>query len=339
MIDAFTEKGLLVDAGSLAFRAFLALIPALLFIVGLLGFFGFDEVWKNDIAPDVKSSVSQATFQFLDEAIVKVLGAKSFFWVTAGAALTAWEASAVVRAAGNMMDEIYEVSDDDSSFVREVAESIPVGAAAGALLLAAFASLRLGPIGIDALLGDGLAASVVSVLACWSVAAVLFFAAVALVIRFAPAIERPPRWLSFGRGHDCPCMGGDVAALRHLLEPVRKLRLDLRQPRNRLRPDRVPLPRLGRLLGRHRDRLARRRTRPPRLNARPPRPGSPAAANMTLRGVGPALAPVAQLDRASVYETEGHWFESSRAHSESARRPHHYGSASNPRIEPIRRTA
>ena len=127
-----------------------------------------------------------------------MLGAKSFFWVTAGAALTAWEASAVVRAAGNMMDEIYEVADDDSSFVREVAESIPVGAAAGALLLAAFASLRLGPIGIDALLGDGLAASVVSVLACWSVAAVLFFAAVALVIRFAPAIERPPRWLSFG---------------------------------------------------------------------------------------------------------------------------------------------
>ena len=58
VIDAFTEKGLLVDAGSLAFRAFLALIPALLFIVGLLGFFGFDEVWKNDIAPDVKSSVS-----------------------------------------------------------------------------------------------------------------------------------------------------------------------------------------------------------------------------------------------------------------------------------------
>ncbi len=196
--DAFTEKDLLVDAGSLAFRAFLALIPALLFIVGMLGFFGFDEVWKDDIAPDVKKSVSPATFQFFDEAVVKVLGAKSFFWVTTGAALTAWEASAVVRATGNVMNKIYEVSDDDSSFKREVAESIPVGAGAGLLLLGAFSSLRLGPIGIDALIGDGLAASVVSVIVCWGAAAVLFFAAVALVIRFAPAIERPPRWLSFG---------------------------------------------------------------------------------------------------------------------------------------------
>ena len=195
---AFTEKDLLIDAGSLAFRAFLALIPALLFIVGLLGFFGFEEVWKNDIAPDVKKSVSPASFQFFDEAVTKVLGAKNFFWVTAGAAMTAWEASAVVRAAGNMMNKIYEASDDDSSFKREVAESIPVGAGAGILLLGAFTSLRLGPIGIDALLGDGFFAGIISIIVCWGAAAVLFFAAVALVIRFAPAVERPPRWLSFG---------------------------------------------------------------------------------------------------------------------------------------------
>jgi uncharacterized BrkB/YihY/UPF0761 family membrane protein len=161
VVDAFADKGLLVDAGSLAFRALLALIPALLFIVGVLGFFGFDEVWKNDIAPDVKDSVSPATFRFFDEAIVKVLQSKDVFWVTFGAAMTAWEASAVVRAAGNVMNKIYEVSDDESSFMREVAESIPVGAGAGLLLLGAFATLRLGPIGIEALLGDGLAAGLV----------------------------------------------------------------------------------------------------------------------------------------------------------------------------------
>ena len=198
VVDSFADKDLLVDAGSLAFRAFLALIPALLFIVGLLGFFGFDEVWKTDIAPDVKESVSPATFAFFDEAVVKVLDAKNVFWVTFGAALTAWEASAVVRASGNVMNKIYEVSDDHSSFKRELAESIPVGAGAGLLLLGAFAALRLGPIGIDALLGDGFVASLLSVLVCWSLAVVFFFAAVALVIRFAPAIERPPGWISFG---------------------------------------------------------------------------------------------------------------------------------------------
>ena len=166
----------------------------------MLGFLGLDEVWKDDVAPDVKESVSPAAFRFFDEAVVKVLEAKNVFWVTAGAALTAWEASAIVRAAGNMMNEIYEVSDDDTTFKRELAESIPVGAGAGLLLLGAFASLRLGPIGVDALLGEGLAAGVVSATVPRALAVVLFFAAVALVIRFAPAIERPPRWLSFGAG-------------------------------------------------------------------------------------------------------------------------------------------
>ncbi len=198
VVDAFAEKDLLVDAGALAFRAFLALIPALLFIVGVLGFFGFDEVWKNDIAPDVKASVSPASFRFFDEAVTKVLGAKSFFWITAGAALTAWEASAIVRAAGNVMNKVYEVSDDDSSFRRELAESIPVGAAAGLLIAGAVAALRLGPIGIHAWIGDGFLPGLVSIVVCWSAAATLFFAAVAIIVRFAPAIERPPRWLSFG---------------------------------------------------------------------------------------------------------------------------------------------
>ncbi len=195
----FGQKDLLVDAGALAFRGLITLIPGALFIVGLLGFFGLEEVWKSDIAPDLKDGVSPATFKFLDAAVVKVLGAQDVFWVTAGAALTAWEASAVVRAAGNMMNEIYEV-EDEGSFRRELAESIPVGAAAGLLLLGALAAVRLGPLGIEALLGDSVGAHVASFIVCWAVALALLLGVVALVVRFAPAIERPPRWLSFGAG-------------------------------------------------------------------------------------------------------------------------------------------
>ena len=197
MIEAFGEKDLLVDAGALAFRALLALIPGVLFLVGLLGFFGLDEVYSDDVAPDLKESVSPVAFNFLDEAIAKVLGAKDFFWVTAGALLAAWEAAAIVRAAGNMMNKIYEV-DDERSFRRELAESIPIGAAAGLLLEAALAAIRLGPLGIDALIGDGLLAGIVSVVVCWGVGIALFFAVIAVVVRFAPAIERPARWVSFG---------------------------------------------------------------------------------------------------------------------------------------------
>lgn len=197
VVDVFAEKDLLVEAGALAFRLAVTLIPALLFVIGLLGFFGLDEIWSDDVAPDLKASVSPAAYQFLDQAVVKVLQSQDLFWVTAGAALTAWEASAVVRAAGNLMNRIYEV-EKHASFRRELAESIPIGAAAGLLLLAAVAAVRLGPLGIGALLGEGTAARVASFVACWAAGGFLLFLLIALVVRFAPAIERPPRWLSFG---------------------------------------------------------------------------------------------------------------------------------------------
>src|SRR5882724_3675971 len=46
--------------------------------------------------------------------------------------------------------------------------------------------------------------------------------------------------------------------------------------------------------------------------AKPESPAEPP--RIAPRAARPNPAPVAQLDRASVYETEGHWFESSRAH-------------------------
>lgn len=199
VVRVFAEKDLLVDAGALAFRGLITLIPAALFVVGLLGFFGLDEVWKSDISPDLKDSVSPSTFKFLDDAVVNVLGEQNLFWVTAGAALAAWEASAVVRAAGNMMNKIYEV-EDEGSFRRELLESVPVGAVAGLLLIAALAAVRLGPLAIEALIGSSLFAHVVSFIVCWAVALALLLAVVALIVRFAPAIERPPRWVSFGAG-------------------------------------------------------------------------------------------------------------------------------------------
>ena len=195
----FADKDLLIEAGALAFRGFLTLIPALLFAVGLLGFFGLEDVWRQDIAPDLKSSVDPAAFEFIDKAVIKVLTSQDVFWVTAGAAFAVWEASSVVRAAGKVMNRIYGVT-DDSTFTRELAESIPAGAAVGILALAAIAASRLVPVGVEALLGTGAVAGIVAFVASWSVIAMLLVALVAVVVRFAPAIERPPRWLSFGAG-------------------------------------------------------------------------------------------------------------------------------------------
>ena len=74
------------------------------------------------------------------------------------------------------------------------------GVAIGLLLLAAMAIVRLAPLGIDALVGDSALVSIVSFLVRWALAGLALLAAVAIVARAGPAIERPAHWVSFGSG-------------------------------------------------------------------------------------------------------------------------------------------
>src|SRR4051794_35129889 len=80
--DGFREHNLLIYASAIAFRAFLAIIPLLLFAIGLLGFLQLDEVWRSDILPDVRAGVSPAAFKVIDDTVTKVLTQQQLFWVT-----------------------------------------------------------------------------------------------------------------------------------------------------------------------------------------------------------------------------------------------------------------
>lgn len=193
----FTEKDLLIEAGALGFRALITLIPALLFTVGLLGFLGLDEVWRSDIAPDLRPNMSTTAFQFLDETVLKVLTQKQVFWVTLGAAFAVWEASAVVRAAGNVLNRIYEVR-ESRPFREELLTSIPLGALGIVITILAAVVVRLGPLALDNVLGTGLAATLIGFVIRWAIALGLMGVLLAALLRFAPDIERPPRGLSIG---------------------------------------------------------------------------------------------------------------------------------------------
>ena len=87
VIDEFREHQLLIASGGIAFRVLLATVVGALYVMGLLGFFGLSEVWRSDIAPDLRSSVSDPAFRLLNDAALQVLEGKAFFWVTAGAAI------------------------------------------------------------------------------------------------------------------------------------------------------------------------------------------------------------------------------------------------------------
>jgi uncharacterized BrkB/YihY/UPF0761 family membrane protein len=73
IVDAFRRNGLINFAASISFLIVLALVPFVLFLLALLGFLELDEVWRDDVAPEIQGSVSGAVFRLLDDTATRVL--------------------------------------------------------------------------------------------------------------------------------------------------------------------------------------------------------------------------------------------------------------------------
>lgn len=197
VLQAFRRHDLLIAAGGIALRVFLALIVGLLFTLGLLGFFGFEEVWRQDIAPELKGSVSPPVFEVLNTAVTEVLLSKDLFWTTLGAVFAIWQISGVVRASGQTLNRI-DGEEEERSFGREIVVSLAAGAAVAALLIAVMAIVRLGPFPLEDLLGDGALAGVISFVVRWSLAAAILLGVVEIVVRAGVTGGRSLPWISVG---------------------------------------------------------------------------------------------------------------------------------------------
>jgi len=195
VVEGFGQQGLLIEAGAIAFRVFLAVITAALCVLGVLSFLGLGELYAREVVPPLRASVSPAAFQLIDGAVTQVLREQELFWVTAGAALAIWEISAVVRATGQILNRMYRPR-AQRSLLRELAETMAAGAAVALLWLGALAAVRLGGPAIDSLLGTGWLAQAISFLVRWGVAVTLLLATVTIMARVG--LERPLRWVTFG---------------------------------------------------------------------------------------------------------------------------------------------
>jgi membrane protein len=197
VLGAFRRHALLIAAGGIALRVFLAMVTGLLFTLGLLGFFGLEEVWRQDIAPELKGSVSAPVFEVLNTAVTEVLRSKDLFWTTLGAAFAVWQISGVVRAVGQTLNRI-DGEEEHRSLGREVLVSVVAAAAVAALLIAVMAIVRLGPFPLEDLLGDGAFASVASFLIRWILAAAILLVVVEIVVRAGVTGGRSLPWISVG---------------------------------------------------------------------------------------------------------------------------------------------
>lgn len=197
VVEDFRRHDLTVLASAIAFRSLLALIPALLFVVALLGFLDLEGIWKDDLAPQLKSNVNQTAFEFINQSVLNVLDSKQGFWLTLGAALTAFQAGSVARAITRAVNRIYGFEEQRGTWERIVG-SIGVGAVAGAALVAALLITQGGEVVIRSAIGDSIAAEVCSFVVRWTLAGALVVAFLAVILRGAPGEDLEIRRL--GRG-------------------------------------------------------------------------------------------------------------------------------------------
>lgn len=196
VVEAFRRNGLINFAAAISFLIVLALVPFLLFLLALLGFLNLGEVWRDEVAPEVRGSLSDAAYRLLDDSATRVLTQKQLWWVTAGFALALWEVSAATRVTMTALDRIYGFH-RRRGFFEVFPRSVWLGLTMGVALLAAVAVVRFVPLLTGEL--DGLLA-VLSFLARWLVAAALLGAGVALVVHHGSATRQTLPWVSVGTG-------------------------------------------------------------------------------------------------------------------------------------------
>src|SRR5215208_4221637 len=138
VLRAFRENDLANFASAIAFRIVLALVPFLLFLLALLGFVDLEEVWRTDVAPELKKNASDVAFKLIDDTVRQVLDQRQLWWLTAGLALTLWELSAATRVTMVALDRVYGYTRRRS--LRELLpRSLVLGAAMGVCVVTAIA--------------------------------------------------------------------------------------------------------------------------------------------------------------------------------------------------------
>jgi membrane protein len=196
VVRSFQRNGLANFASAMAFRVVLSMVPFALFLLALIGFLNLEEIWRSDVAPELKKSASEAAYRLINDTVGQVLSQRQVWWLTVGSLLTLWELSAATRVTMLAMDRVYGYYRRRGLF-ELLPRSLALGAAVGICAIAAVAIVRFGPLLTGDL--DGILA-VLSFLVRWLLAAAVLAVGVGLLVRFGSATRQPLPWVSLGTG-------------------------------------------------------------------------------------------------------------------------------------------
>jgi membrane protein len=195
LLDGFEQHDLLTYASAISFQILTAIIPFLLFVLGVAGLLHLNSVWRDHLEPQIRANVSSAVFTVIASAVDTVFAGRRVLWATVGGGLALWQVSGAVRAVMGALARIYGAS-VERSFVRRYTVSFVLSIEVGGCFVLATLCLLLAPffsVGHPGVVWDAFA-----FLVRWGLVVALLLLAVGLLVRHAPATPQTLPWVSLG---------------------------------------------------------------------------------------------------------------------------------------------
>ncbi|MDQ6747388.1 MAG: YihY/virulence factor BrkB family protein, partial [Candidatus Dormibacteraeota bacterium] len=202
VVAGFSRNDLLTYASAISFKILTAAVPFFLFVFALAGLLHLDGLWRQHLAPDLRTHVSTGFYRLISDAVGKAFGSKQVLWASLGGVLALWQVSGAVRAVMGAFGKIYNAP-TDRTFARRYLISAALAIAVGACFVLAAVSAILAPFFTVAHPPPGWRVAVF--LVRWTLAALILLVAVGLLMRVAPATPMPLPWVSLGAGLVMAC--------------------------------------------------------------------------------------------------------------------------------------
>jgi membrane protein len=195
LLDGFKQHDLLTYASAISFQILTAIIPFLLFVLGVAGLLHLDYVWRDHLEPQIRANVSSAVFTVIESAVNNVFASRRVLWATAGGGLALWQVSGAVRAVMGALARIYGAS-AERSFVRRYSISFVLSIEVGACFTLAGLCVLLAP--FFSVGHPGAVWDVFAFLVRWALVVALLLLVVGLLVRHGPATPQTLPWVSLG---------------------------------------------------------------------------------------------------------------------------------------------
>jgi membrane protein len=195
LLDGFKQHDLLTYSSAISFQILTAVVPFVMFVLALTGLLNLDSVWRDHVAPEIRTQVSAAVFSVLSSAVNKAFSGRQLLWATFGGGLAVWQVSGAVRAVMGAFDRIYGAS-SERPFFRRYLISFALAIAMGGCFILAALCLVLAP--FFSVRHPGATWDVFAFVARWALAVGFLSLAVGLLVHVAPATRQPLPWVSLG---------------------------------------------------------------------------------------------------------------------------------------------